>query len=85
VSLHKRARQDVKGTPTRPRPGFVRSEVLLPALSYQIARHPDEPLVCVLSLMTPDGPVNLSLHRDAASQLGSALLIEGQGDAAGKG
>lgn len=59
-----------------PRKGYVRCEVLLPALSYQLAQHPDEPAVSVFAVMTPDGPVTLTLHKDALSQLGSAMLVQ---------
>ncbi len=58
------------------RKGYVRSGVLLPALRYQLQPHPDEPTVCVVALQTPDGPVTLTLHKDALAQLGTAMMIE---------
>ncbi|MCT8973331.1 hypothetical protein [Microbaculum marinisediminis] len=60
----------------KPRKGYVRSEVLLPALRYNLQPHPDEPSVCVVALMTPDGPVTLTLHKDALAQLGTAMMVE---------
>lgn len=62
----------------RARRGYVRCEVLMPALSYHLERHPEEPSVCVLAILTPEGPLALTLHEDAMSQLGSALLLEAQ-------
>ncbi len=58
------------------RKGYVRSEVLLPALRYSLQPHPDEPSVCVVALMTPDGPVTLTMHKDALAQLGTAMMVE---------
>lgn len=66
----------MKENAPKARKGFVRSEVLMPALSYQISRHPDEPTVGVVALLTPDGPVTLTLHKDAMAQFGTALMIE---------
>lgn len=58
------------------RKGYVRSEVLLPALRYQLQPHPDEPSVCIVAIVTPDGPVTLTLHKDALAQLGTAMMVE---------
>jgi hypothetical protein len=58
------------------RKGYVRSEVLLPALRYQLTPHPDEPSVCVVAVMTPDGAVTLTLHKDALAQFGTAMMVE---------
>ena len=60
----------------KPRKGYVRSEVLLPALRFQLRPHPDEPSVCIVVLMTPDGPVTLTMHKDALAQLGTAMMVE---------
>ena len=60
----------------KPRKGYVRSEVLLPALRFQLRPHPDEPSVCVVAVMTPDGAVTLTLHKDALAQMGTAMMVE---------
>ncbi|MEJ8572395.1 hypothetical protein [Microbaculum marinum] len=60
------------------RKGYVRSEVLQPALRYQLNPHPDEPSVCVVAILTPEGPLTLTLHKDALSQLGTAMIVEAQ-------
>lgn len=70
-------------TAPKPRKGYVRAEVLLPALRYQIRQHPDEPAVGVLAILTPDGAVTLTLHKDAIAQLGTALILESQKMAGG--
>lgn len=65
-------------TAQKPRKGYVRAEVLLPALRYQIRQHPEDASVGVLAIMTPDGTVTLTLHRDAIAQLGTAMILEAQ-------
>jgi|GEM_PF-2320651 len=66
----------MKDDAPKARKGYVRSEVLMPALRYQLQPHPDEPTVCIVILMTPDGPVTLTMHKDALAQLGTAMMME---------
>jgi hypothetical protein len=68
--------QPMTETAPKPRKGYVRCEVLLPALRYQLRPHPDEPSVCVVAVLTPDGPLTLTLHKDALAQLGTAMMLE---------
>ncbi len=60
------------------RKGYVRCEILQPALRYQLSPHPEEPSVCVVAILTPEGPLTLTMHKDALSQLGTAMIVEAQ-------